>query len=142
MDCPEHYVENGEIIIPGYEDYEYLTLEQIENFTDEEKEMEYAKCAVNPLYFIENYIWIFHPLYGKVPLRFYNFQRNFVKSMWCNKDTLCFYSRQLGKCSTFSTKIKHNEDDVEIGSLIKNKSKKERFVDWLENKMLYFRSKY
>lgn len=100
MDCPEHFVENGEIIIPGYEDYDYLTLEQIENFTDEEKEIEYAKCAVNPLYFIENYIWIFHIDKGKVPFRLYEYQKKFVKSMWCKKSVCTLWNRQAGKSTT------------------------------------------
>jgi hypothetical protein len=61
---------------------------------------EFAKCASNPLYFMEKYMWIQHPTKGKIPFEAYEFQRRLVDCYWKNVNTIALLPRQAGKTTT------------------------------------------
>ena len=62
----------------------------------QEMKAQYKKCAMDPLYFLNNYTYVQHPTRGKVPFKLYPFQedtiKNFIKHSW----NIIVKSRQLG----------------------------------------------
>lgn len=58
---------------------------------------ELRKCMVDPIYFIENYIMVVDPVKGSVPMKLYEYQKEMLKSIHENKDTIVLASRQMGK---------------------------------------------
>jgi len=66
----------------------------------EEQLAEYAKCANNPGYFIENYVKIVHLERGLVPFEMYDFQKNMVQQFHDNRFVICKVGRQSGKSVT------------------------------------------
>lgn len=58
---------------------------------------ELARCKVDPIYFLTNYVKVAHPVKGSVPFDLYDYQIEMVKSIHENKDTIILASRQLGK---------------------------------------------
>jgi hypothetical protein len=97
-----------------------------------EQEQEFIKCAIDPLYFIDNYVYVQHATKGKINLHLYDYQREMVTDYWKNRYVIAMASRQLGKSSTSNTIITCNDKKVKISSLIKL-SFKEKIVTWLEN---------
>ena len=93
---------------------------QKSNFTQAQFE-EFLKCAQDPLYFMEKYIYIQHPTQGRLPLRAYPFQKKLVETYWKNKNSIAMIPRQSGKCVTADinitvrNKITGNIYDVPIG---------------------------
>jgi hypothetical protein len=69
-----------------------------------EQAMEYAKCEVDPIYFIEKYVKIITIDHGLQPMRLYEFQKKIVKGFYDNKELIAACGRQLGKCHTKETK--------------------------------------
>lgn len=67
--------------------YEY-TVEQLQ---------ELAKCAQDPLYFIEKYVRIQHATRGNIPFDMYDYQRNLIDIIHNNQKTITCISRQAGK---------------------------------------------
>lgn len=63
-----------------------------------EQELEIFKCSTDPLYFVENYVSIQHPLKGKVPFVPYPFQKDMIRAMHEQNRVICLTSRQMGKC--------------------------------------------
>ena len=99
------------------------------------QEAEFLKCAINPLYFIDNYIYIRHSTKGRVPFKLFDYQKDLVLTYWQNRQVIAMCSRQLGKCVVGHTKINVNGQQVEIESLIKL-SFKEKVINWLEKKLI------
>jgi Terminase large subunit, T4likevirus-type, N-terminal/Terminase RNaseH-like domain len=66
---------------------------------------EFLKCAVNPLYFVENYVWIQHSTQGKIPFALFDYQRELIDTYWKYRNVVAMCSRQLGKCVRGSTQI-------------------------------------
>jgi len=66
------------------------------NFTPGQFE-EFLKCAQDPLYFIENYIYIQHAKLGRLPMSPYPFQKKLITTFWENRNTICMLPRQSGK---------------------------------------------
>lgn len=58
---------------------------------------ELLKCSRDPIYFMETYVKVQHPLKGSVPFILYPFQREMVLAIHENKDTILLCSRQMGK---------------------------------------------
>jgi len=61
---------------------------------------ELAACQSNPLYFMENFMYIQHPLKGKMRFEAYEFQRDLVNTYWNNRNTIAMIPRQSGKTTT------------------------------------------
>ena len=61
---------------------------------------EIHKCMNDPLYFIENYMYIKHPVKGKVKFEPWNFQKQLILAYWKNLKVVALYPRQVGKCQT------------------------------------------
>jgi hypothetical protein len=64
------------------------------------QESEFLKCAINPLYFIDNYIYIRHGVKGRVPFKLFDYQKDLVLTYWKNRQVIAMCSRQLGKTET------------------------------------------
>jgi len=77
----------------------------IEDEYSPEQIQELRKCKRDPMYFIENYIYVQHPTQGKVQMKLYDYQKRMLMSIHENKDTIILASRQLGKCVTSNTMI-------------------------------------
>ncbi len=81
---------NNPLIKAQHQDQEF-TQDQIKEF---------AKCANDPMYFIEQYVKIVHLERGLVPFELYDFQKNMVKTFHENRFTICKVGRQSGKSVT------------------------------------------
>lgn len=64
------------------------TAEQVEEF---------IKCSEDPLYFIQNYMYIVSVDKGKVLINPYQFQKNIIKTAQEERFTICKLPRQAGK---------------------------------------------
>jgi len=70
-----------------------------------EQVLEFQKCMDDPLYFIETYVKIVHPLKGAVNFVLYDYQRELINMYWKNRDTIVLSARQTGKSTTASAYI-------------------------------------
>jgi len=71
-----------------------------------EKEIrELTRCAVDPLYFIENFIRVQHPIKGALPLQLYPYQNRIVGGIHNQKDCIILCGRQLGKTTVAAAYI-------------------------------------
>lgn len=59
--------------------------------------IEYTKCFNDPLYFIEHYIYVSHPVRGQTLFVMYDYQRELINAYHNNKDVIVKWSRQSGK---------------------------------------------
>jgi len=62
--------------------------------------LEMYQCATDPIYFIENYCKIVHPVRGLVPFKLYDYQQELVNMYHENRYSICNSSRQSGKSQT------------------------------------------
>ena len=65
-----------------------------------EQFQELLKCANDPVYFIENYIYVQHPTKGRQPFRLYDFQKKLVHTYWKYTNSICMIPRQSGKTAS------------------------------------------
>lgn len=61
---------------------------------------EIKKCMNDPLYFMEKYMWIQHPVKGKIPFVAYEYQKRLVEAYWKNTSVVALLPRQTGKTTT------------------------------------------
>jgi hypothetical protein len=61
---------------------------------------EIQKCMNDPLYFMEKYMWIQHPVKGKIPFIAYEYQKRLVEAYWKNTSVVALLPRQTGKTTT------------------------------------------
>jgi len=61
---------------------------------------ELVKCKKDPVYFMENYVYIQHPVRGKVKFILYPYQIDMVKQLHANKFNILKVGRQQGKTLT------------------------------------------
>ena len=66
---------------------------------------EVARCAEDPIYFIENYCRIISLDEGIIPFRMYEFQREMVRLYANNRFCLTLTARQMGKTATMAAYI-------------------------------------
>jgi hypothetical protein len=64
------------------------------------QETEFLRCAIDPVYFINNYCYIRHATKGKIPFKLFDYQRDLVLCYWKNRQVIAMCSRQLGKTET------------------------------------------
>jgi hypothetical protein len=69
------------------------------------QQREFLMCALDPLYFIETYVWIQHPTKGRQPFTLYDYQRHMISIYNDYKDVVSMCSRQLGKSTTAAAYI-------------------------------------
>ncbi|AGS81078.1 terminase large subunit [Caulobacter phage Cr30] len=61
---------------------------------------EYAKCAADPIYFINNYVKIITLDHGLVQIKLRDYQIEFIRKMQNNRRVACMQSRQSAKSTT------------------------------------------
>lgn len=61
-----------------------------------EKIREITKCGTDPIYFIKKYVYIQHPVKGRIKFETYPFQNDVVKALQNNRFNIVLKSRQLG----------------------------------------------
>lgn len=71
----------------------------------EEQLQDLLTCADDPLFFMENFIYIQHGTKGKMKFVPYKFQRDLVKTYWKYRNTIAMISRQAGKTTTAASYI-------------------------------------
>lgn len=71
-----------------------------DSYTQQQQD-EFFKCALDPEYFIENYVKIISKD-GAVPFILYDYQREALKNIKENKHNILLFSRQLGKTAVVS----------------------------------------
>lgn len=104
---------------------------------NEYREMEIAKCILDPFYFIENYVIVNEPSKGDVPFILFPYQRKIINGFANFKNVILMCGRQQGKCVTYDTYITKNNSTVKIGDeILNNLSFKDRIVTKLENLMI------
>lgn len=96
-----------------------------------EQQAEFIRCAIDPVYFANNYVYVQHPTKGKVPFKLFDYQTQMITTYNNHRQVIAMCSRQLGKCVISDTEITHDEKNIKIGSLIKL-TLRQRFVDLLE----------
>lgn len=72
-----------------------------------EQIIEYAKCARDPLYFIETYVQIVNVDKGLVPFDMWDFQRDIVNLVNQERYVICKMPRQVGKTTTVASILLH-----------------------------------
>jgi len=58
---------------------------------------ELMKCAVDPIYFIEEYCWIQHPTKGRMKFVLFDYQRELLDAYHNHRYSIALISRQMGK---------------------------------------------
>ena len=76
------------------------------DWTKEQLE-EYAKCARDPIYFIQKYVKIVSLDKGLVPFELYDFQEEMVRTIHSNRFVIAKLPRQSGKSTTVTAYILH-----------------------------------
>jgi hypothetical protein len=104
-----------------------------ENFS-KKNFLDLVECVQDPIYFIENFVRIQHPMKGAVQFKLFDYQKDMISAFHNNKNTVVLTGRQLGKCFTSNINVLQDDIKVEIGSLIKL-SFKEKIVDWIEKQI-------
>jgi hypothetical protein len=66
----------------------------------EEQISEYLKCSADPLYFTETYMKIISIDDGLINFKLYDYQKDMIKSMHDNRNTVIATARQAGKSTT------------------------------------------
>lgn len=69
---------------------------QVESWS-EANIIELAKCANDPVYFLEHYAWIQHPTKGRVKFVLFDYQKALLKCYHENKYSINMLGRQMGK---------------------------------------------
>ena len=65
-----------------------------------EQALEIMRCTADPIYFIENYVYIEHPTRGPVIFDLFDFQRHLITTYNDNRRVVGLMSRQSGKTTT------------------------------------------
>ena len=69
---------------------------QVEKFTDDNLR-ELALCVNDPIYFIDTYCWVQHPVKGKINFKLFDYQKELIYCYHTNKYSINMLSRQMGK---------------------------------------------
>jgi hypothetical protein len=59
--------------------------------------LELTKCAMDPIYFIENYCKIVHPMHGVVNFNLYDYQKRLIELFHKERYSITCAARQVGK---------------------------------------------
>jgi hypothetical protein len=72
--------------------------EEMEYTPEQVKEL--IKCSQDPIYFIENYVMIQHPIKGAIKFELYDYQRTLIYNYQHNRYNIVLSARQTGKSTT------------------------------------------
>lgn len=61
---------------------------------------ELKRCSEDPIYFIETYVRIQHPIRGEIPFIMYDFQKRIIRGYLSHRWNVVLTSRQIGKTVT------------------------------------------
>lgn len=75
-----------------------------EKFTKQQLR-EIKNCMDDPIYFMENYVKIQHPIYGACNFNMHKFQKDIIETFHNNRNSIAMTARQLGKTTTSSAYI-------------------------------------
>ena len=81
-------------------DFEKLKPAGLKVTMNQEQLQELINCHKDPLWFMEHFMYIQHPVKGKMPFEAYIFQRELVRTYWQNRNTIAMIPRQSGKTTT------------------------------------------
>lgn len=95
---------------------------RMHNWTPE-MQMEWVKCAMDPIYFAETYIKIVHVDRGLIPIVMYDYQKEIVEKITNNRRVSVVTSRQAGKTTTAACVILHYIlfNETKLVALLANK---------------------
>lgn len=65
-----------------------------------EQNQEFLKCALDPVYFARNYVYITHPTKGRELFNLFDFQEDMIRTYNNYRKVVSMCSRQLGKTTT------------------------------------------
>ena len=65
-----------------------------------EQQKEFLRCALDPVYFARNYVFITHPTKGRVPFDLFDYQEEMIRTYADYRQVVAMCSRQLGKTTT------------------------------------------
>ena len=54
------------------------------------------KCGKDPIFFLDNFAFIFHPMKGKIPFKLFDYQEEVLKDLVANRFNIILKARQLG----------------------------------------------
>lgn len=66
---------------------------------------EFARCAEDPVYFIETYMRVIHVDFGLIPFQLRPYQKQLIQNIHNNRRTITTMARQSGKCLESSATI-------------------------------------
>lgn len=75
--------------------------------TFEQQQEEFIKCARDPVYFLETYGKVKHPLKGIVPFKLYDFQRDTLHEICTHRHNIILKARQLGLSTLMAGRVAH-----------------------------------
>ena len=70
-----------------------------------EQQAEFVRCALDPVYFAMNYVYVQHTTQGKVPFHLFDYQKDMINTFKNHKYVVSMCSRQLGKTTCAATYI-------------------------------------
>lgn len=87
------------------------------HLTKYEKTQEILKCGRDPVHFINNYVYIQHPVKGRIKFETYKFQDDVVRDLQQHRFNIVLKSRQLGLstvCAAYSVwyAIYHRDKNI------------------------------
>lgn len=99
------------------------------HFTPEQRD-EWLRCARDPIYFSENYIKIVNLDDGLIQISLYDYQKDIIKSVQDNRNTIVLTSRQAGKTTSAVCLILHYVlfNEFATVALLANKSEAAREI--------------
>jgi hypothetical protein len=77
----------------------------IETEFTQENVADLLRCRTDPVYFMEKFMFVQHPKFGKMPFKLYEYQRKLVRHFHDNRFSIGMLGRQQGKCFTRQTSI-------------------------------------
>jgi len=113
----QHYLGNPNLKARGVQIQ--FTIEQVKEF---------ARCAVDPIYFIRNYVKVVHVDKGLVPFDLYPFQEEMVRLLHANRYVISKCPRQVGKSTVMVAYLLHYvifNDNVSV-AILANKERTAR----------------
>lgn len=72
-----------------------------------EQAMEYAKCRLDPIYFIEKYVKIITIDHGLQPMKLYEFQKEIIRGITDSNRLISACARQMGKTTVMAALFCH-----------------------------------
>lgn len=82
----------GNLIKPSKYKHDYSDWQTLELF----------RCKMDPIYFIEKYVRIEHPVLGAMPFRLFEYQKHLIRAYHQNTRVVAMLARQSGKTATAS----------------------------------------